>query len=274
MQISQHAKLQSRKKTGDKELFRIVVLISANIEWSVIREIYPNAIIQFSPYGEWFILDDVVLRQASDINRNPETMSSHLNYPQMTPDQSLIFFHGGWGKIAAAASTQYVIDHWHPVLLINFGTCGGIVGEIERDTIILVTRTIVYDIIEQMGDYQEHIAYYTTELELDWLEGDYPLDVRKATLVSGDRDLLVQEIPLLISRYQAIAGDWESGAIAWVAKRNQVYCLILRGVTDLVGSDGGEAYGNITLFTNATHRIMRRLLASLPGWIALSNTIQ
>ena len=39
-----------------------------------------------------------------------------------------------------------------------------------------------------------------------------------------------------------MALDWESGAIAWVAARNQTRCLILRGVTDLVGEAGDEAY--------------------------------
>lgn len=49
-----------------------------------------------------------------------------------------MFFHGGWGKIAAVASAQYVIDRWSPELLVNLGTCGGFEGEITKGTIILV----------------------------------------------------------------------------------------------------------------------------------------
>jgi len=59
---------------------------------------------------------------------------------------------GGWGKISAAASAQYVIDRWRPDLLINLGTCGGFRGETERGEILLVERTIVYDIVEQITD--------------------------------------------------------------------------------------------------------------------------
>lgn len=51
-------------------------------------------------------------------------------------------------------------------------------------------------------------------------------------------NLLVEDIPMLVSRFGASAADWESGAIAWVADKNRVRCLILRGVTDLVGSRG------------------------------------
>lgn len=226
---------------------RIVVIISANIEWQVIRNIFSDVELQPSPLGQWFVVN--------------------LNIGERKGP--ILFFHGGWGKIAAAASTQYVIDRWSPTLLVNLGTCGGFEGEIERGTIILVERTIVYDIVEQMGDYDAHIAHYTTDLDLSWLGENYPQDVRRTLLVSGDRDLLVADIPRLKARFGAVAGDWESGAIAYVAACNNTRCLILRGVTDLVGSSGGEAYeGGIHIFVEGTREILRRLIHSLPAWIA------
>ena len=225
---------------------RIVVLISANIEWQVICPMFPDVELQPSPFGQWFVVD-------LDMGGRSEPV---------------LFFHGGWGKIAAAASTQYVIDRWSPTLLINLGTCGGFEGEIEKGTIVLVERTLVYDIVEQMGDYEAAIAHYTTALDLSWLEGRYPEDVRRTLLVSGDRDLFVEDIPRLRAQFGAVAGDWESGAIAYVAARNNTRCLILRGVTDLVGSSGGEAYGNIQVFIEAAREILGRLLSSLPEWIA------
>jgi adenosylhomocysteine nucleosidase len=95
--------------------------------------------------------------------------------------------------------------------------------------------------------------------------------VRRSLLVSGDRDLLVMDIPMLKARYGAVAGDWESGAIAFVAAHNAVRLLILRGVTDLVGSSGGEAYGNLELFEGATIRILRQLVEALPDWLMAGN---
>ena len=229
----------------EKSSIRTVVIISANVEWRALREIFPQADYQRGPYGEWFTMQ--------------------------TAGQEVIFMHGGWGKIAAAASAQYAIDRWHPALLVNLGTCGGFEGEIERGAIVLVDKTIVYDIIEQMGDFDEHIAHYTTEIDLSWLATPYPQAVRRTLLVSGDRDLLVEEIPMLKARYGAAAGDWESGAIAWVAARNNQRLLILRGVTDLVGSGGGEAYGKIEVFEQATRGIMRQLVDGLPGWLERAN---
>jgi len=228
-------------------LIRVVVIISANIEWQAIRSFFPTVEPQISPLGQWFVVEFELGQR-----REP-----------------VVFFHGGWGKIAAAASTQYVLDHWSPQLLVNLGTCGGFQGKIEKGEIILVERTLVYDIVEQMVDPQEAIAHYTTEIDLAWLGIDTPQAVRRTLLVSGDRDLMIQDIPRLEAEYGAVAGDWESGAIAWVAARNNTRCLILRGVTDLVGSGGGEAYdGNVQVFVEGAARILRQLVEALPGWIA------
>jgi len=217
-----------------------VVIISANAEWRALRSLFPHAQMECSPYGETF------LSQGSG--------------------QAYRFFHGGWGKIAAAGSTQYVIDRWQPDVLINLGTCGGFAGEVKQGDVILVNKTIVYDIIEQMGDFDEHIAHYTTNLDTSWVQEPYPLPVRRALLVSADRDLLVEQVAELKQRYGALAGDWESGAIAWVAKRNKTRVLILRAVSDLVDHQGNETYGNLGLFESAAAEIMKRLVASLPGW--------
>jgi adenosylhomocysteine nucleosidase len=93
--------------------------------------------------------------------------------------------------------------------------------------------------------------------------------VQRTLLVSADRDLLAEDIPRLKADYGAVAGDWESGAIAWVAARNQTRCLILRGVTDLVGGSGGEAYeGNIHVFVEGTKKILGQLVEALPAWLA------
>ena len=220
---------------------KVVVLISANAEWRSVKVLFPLTQINSSAMGEWFnTLIDV---------------------------QSITFFHGGWGKISAAATAQYVIDHFAPDLLVNLGTCGGFDGRIETGTIILVEKTIVYDIIEQMGDPDEAISDYSTTIDLSWLPVELPAIVKPALLVSGDRDIVVEDIPILIRRFGAVAADWESGAIAWVANKNRVRLLILRGVSDVVGADGGEAYGNFDLFQQRTDLIMQRLTGELAAWI-------
>jgi len=215
------------------------VLISANAEWREVRKYFASAMPEKSPYGEWF----------------EQTVAGHR----------VLFFHGGWGKIDAAGSTQFVVDRWSPPLLFNLGTCGGFRKRVERLAILLIEKTVVYDLYEQMSDPKETIEQYTTKIDLSWLR--IPAGTKRATLASGDRDVLAADVEGLASQYGAIAADWESGAIARVAARNRKRLVILRGVTDLVGSEGGEAYGNVSLFEKNTAIVMKNLLDALPQWL-------
>jgi adenosylhomocysteine nucleosidase len=225
-----------------KEHYRIVIIISADGEWKAIQKIFTKKEFNNSIYGQWFVHEIIGIKA--------------------------VFFHGGWGKISAAASTQYAIDTWKPELIINLGTCGGFKGHVKKNTIILVNKATVYDIYEQMTDNQTAIKNYSTNIDLKWLSGDLPLKVLKAPIVSGDRDLAPEEIPILHEKYDAIVGDWESGSISWVCQKNNVKLLILRGVSDLVGPSGGEAYeGRKNLWYKAAEQILKQLLETLPDWI-------
>jgi adenosylhomocysteine nucleosidase len=121
-----------------------VILISADAEWRALNHNFPNHHFLCSPYGNWFAYH-------------------YADEPRLI--KPIFFFHGGWGKVAAASSTQYVISHWQPRLVVNIGTCGGIEGEIDHGEMILVEKTIIYDIYEQMGDPEEHFKHYVTTID-------------------------------------------------------------------------------------------------------------
>jgi adenosylhomocysteine nucleosidase len=220
---------------------KVVVLVSAITEWVAVKATLTPGRTQATPYGECFTT----------------TLKG----------QEFIFFHAGWGKTASAGAMQYVIDHFSPDLVVNLGTCGGFDGEVELDDIILVRRTFIYDIVELMGDFGAVPDYYASNLDLGWLPEPYPHSVRCGTLASADSDLPPERISQLKAQ-GAIAADWESAALAWVARKNGARLLILRAVSDLVSEDGGEAYDNIGLFKERTQGIMCRLIEQLPDWIA------
>ena len=140
-------------------------------------------------------------------------------------------FHCGWGKIASAGAIQY--------LIVNLGTCGGFEGIVKQGNVILVDQTYVYDIVELMGDL-DIATYYASSLDLSWLAEPYPHSVRRGLIASADSDLPPEKISYLKEK-SAVAADWESAVLAWVARKNNARLLILRGVSDMVSEDGGEA---------------------------------
>lgn len=221
------------------------MLVSADAEWKALARSPTDVPGAPSPYGDWFTRR--VKAGAGDV--------------------AVVFFHGGWGKISAAGSTQYAIDRWKPELLVNLGTCGGFRGAIQKGDVLAVDRTLVYDIVEMMGDAAEAVADYTTDIDLTWAGGEDPKGVRRGLLLSADRDIQVADVPRLASQYHAVAADWESGAIAWVARANRTPVLVLRGVTDLVDEAGGEAYGNPQVFEAGSRAVMATLVGQLPAWL-------
>jgi adenosylhomocysteine nucleosidase len=232
------AQTQAQTRVQAQGRIRIAVVISANAEWKPVKEALAPAQIERSPYGEFFT----------------HTIAG----------EPVLFVHGGWGKIDAAASAEYVIGRWRPRLLINLGTCGGIEGRMQRLERLLVTRTVVYDIQEAMGDSAEAIADYSTDIDLDWLDERFPLRHRRAAMYSADRDLIASAVADLTRRFpEVVAADWESASIARVAGRRQTRLLILRAASDLVSEKHGEAAGNLPLFQNNAAALMRLLLDDL-----------
>src|SRR2546427_11842362 len=84
---------------------KFAVLVSANAEWAAVKSAFGGLAIEHSPYGEYFV--------------------------ERVGDKRALFFYGGLGKVAAAASTQYGIDHFHPACLINIGACVGVEVRID-----------------------------------------------------------------------------------------------------------------------------------------------
>jgi adenosylhomocysteine nucleosidase len=218
---------------------KTVVIVSAIAEWMGVKPLFPESKVENFPFGECF--------------------TANVN------SREIQFFHSGWGKIASAATMQYLLDHHKPDLIVNLGTCGGFEGVVSQGDVILVERTIVYDIVELMGDLDIE-NYYASSLDLDWLTDPLPHPARRALIASADSDLLPQKIPLLKAK-GVIAADWESAALAWVARKNNARLLILRAVSDIVNEQEGEAYDNIEIFNARAKDIMKMLITQLPDWL-------
>jgi adenosylhomocysteine nucleosidase len=218
---------------------KIVIIVSAISEWNGVKPLFPGAEIERFPFGECF---EITLG-GRDLN----------------------FFHSGWGKIASAGTIQYLIDHHSPDLIVNLGTCGGIDGVVKQGELILVDQTYVYDIVELMGDL-DITSYYASSLDLSWLAEPYPHPARRGLIASADHDLPPDKIPLL-KLIGALAADWESAALAWVAQKSNARLLILRAVSDMVSEDGGEVYNNIGTYHERAKIIMKQLIEQLPEWL-------
>lgn len=217
---------------------RVVALISAGAEWKIVRAQFSDEPLHDSPFGQWLV--------------------------HRLGSEDVVFFHGGYGKVAAAGSTQYAIDRWRPALLVNLGTCGGFGSERKVGDVVLANDTTIYDIVELMGDPEEAIADFHTRLDTTVWPARLAKRVVVGPIVSADRDLDPAAVAGLRAKYHAGVGDWESGAIAWVAAHNHTRVIILRGVTDLVDAASGDpTYHAAGAWERASVAVMTSLIALL-----------
>ena len=220
---------------------RFVVLISADGEWQAVLHHTLPSIQHPTPYGNWF--------------------SQNIDH------FSVIFMHAGWGKVSTAGACQFAIDAFQPQLMVNLGTCGGLEGLAELGEILCVSETAFYDIYESMADYAQAIEFYSSKADLSWLPEELTEHTRRARLVSADQDIQPRAYERLTQEFGAVAADWESAAFAWVAKRNGIPWLILRGVSDLVSPTKAETAGNLSLWQARTDQIMEDLINQLPWYL-------
>ncbi|TGN18374.1 5'-methylthioadenosine/S-adenosylhomocysteine nucleosidase [Leptospira idonii] len=218
----------------------IVIIVSANAEWNSVKNIVKanSDILKQSPYGEFFFADN------SDSSFK----------------ENVIFFHGGWGKIDSAASTQWAISNLNPKLIINIGTAGGFDKKVRMFDVILAKNAFVYDIIERMYDSQSAIHHYKTEMKLD-PSIRLPKNLIHANIISADQDLDPSQIDTLSNLYDASAADWESASIARVCSKNDIQVIILRGISDIVSSKGSITYNNKKAFEKNTDIVMQKLIS-------------
>jgi len=216
----------------------IVTLICAKAEWNAVKKIMKTSSLINSPFGECFSV------------RKKET------------DQEIIFFYTGCGKTNASAATQYVIDNYEPEFLMNLGTCGGFQGETKIEDLFTVTETAIYDIFEQPDNSHETEENYRTKLDISWVNTKLFPIYFPTIMVSADKDLVSKDIPVLKKKYNAIAADWESASIAYVASKNKIKCLIQRGVSDVI-DDNTNSYDKEEIIKENTEKIMKRLINDL-----------
>jgi adenosylhomocysteine nucleosidase len=219
----------------------VVVIVSADTEWKVLQAEMGERPQTKTAYGAWFA----------------------RTYAIGGAPKPVVFFHGGWGKVSAAGSAQYAIDTWKPRLLVVLGTCGGLDGVSRKGDIVLARRTLIYDVIERMGSAEEALSAYTVDLDTSLVPTGVRAKVREELLVSADQDIAPTDVPRLKATFHAVAADWESGAIAYVASRNNTPLVVLKGVSDVVSPAGSESYGSMETFEASARPIMARLLVLL-----------
>jgi adenosylhomocysteine nucleosidase len=212
----------------------LLLIIAAHTEWRIATELLR------------FDSRSVAQGQSTPVGRWPGT----------------VVLRSGWGKVAAAAATQKAIDDHRPALILCIGTCGGIEGKARLGELVVVSRAVMHDVRPLMGDIEAERSHYTSVVDPALLASvSNATTLREVTIGTGDRDLDEDEAAALAEMGIDVV-DWESAAIAYVARRNGLPWLIVKGVSDMVSSQG-DAVSLHDAYATGAAEVMARLIATV-----------
>ena len=146
----------------------------------------------------------------------------------------IILVRSGVGKINAGATTQYLIDNFHPDIVINIGIAGLLDQTLPRNSVIVTNKSEEWD-LSTSPNMQKPVGDGTGNTD-DVFEKVKSFDKRTitGTIITGDTFITDhgQRDELRI-KHNAVAVDMESAAVAKICHRNSVPFLIIKGFSDL-----------------------------------------
>ncbi len=189
-------------------------------------------------------------------------MAQRVFYSGKLEEKPIILVQSGVGLIAAAMTTQLLIDSFHPSQILFTGICGSLDPEYQIGDFAIPYKWLIHD----YGYYDssgfrlamredKRFIYYLTDPDLlslagqvakqgigfNKIEGRVPAIKFSASGASGNSFIDQREKrQWLKSSTGADIVDMESGAVAQVANANEVPVLVIRSCSDLAGGSGSS----------------------------------
>lgn len=184
----------------------------------------------------------------------------------------VVLGRSGWGKVAAAAHTQSMIDHFGVDAILFIGVAGGLSPDIHRGDIVVATEVAQHDmdarpffhqgeipllgqreiasanilqekayrvcteIIQQVGQY-----FYPSELAEFGLE---KLKVHRGLALTGDQVIFdaTRKTEILTLFPEALSVDMESAAVGQVCHTQAVPFAVVRIISDTADEQGEDNF--------------------------------
>ena len=147
----------------------------------------------------------------------------------------------GVGKARAAASVQYLIDHYSIQKVFLIGAAGALNPELKAGDVVIGQKSVQHDFDAGGKGALE-------EMKTSWLESDPALTesalqagekiglkdrMRLGTILTGDQTIISSEKKAwLWNTFQGDCVEMEGAAVAHVCSRNEVPFCLIRVITD------------------------------------------
>lgn len=203
------------------------------------------------------------------------TLRNRQVYLGTLNNHEIILAKTGIGKVAAGSFLTMLIEKYHPELVINMGIAGGFSKQLKTLDTVVVTKA-VYSDVDMTSDEFSDLAYGQLEEMPPYFEIDQKLvelvrsvvgsDAHYGTIATGDQFVTNYEkckniVDSYFSDYNVVAFDMESAAFLHVCYLYSIPCLVIRTISDIIGSTTPLDYNNFsTIASNKVGTICKKLI--------------
>lgn len=180
----------------------IGISIATKWEWDATLDYFKvhNNTIDY-PYGEYFV---------TKIN-NIDT----------------IFYSTGARKVNGIGANQYMIIKFNLERVVVIGTCAGIDDKYNNLDIIIPNKAVQYDCtVKEI----EPLIKKSFIVDIDLSK--YNFEYNSGTIGTADKAVVMWKDYLELKKNNITIADTEAAAIAYICKKNNIECIIIKGISD------------------------------------------
>ncbi|UXH43582.1 permease [Rossellomorea vietnamensis] len=174
-------------------------------------------------------------------------------------DTELVFYSTGVRKVNGVGGTQYMISKYNLTKVIVAGTCAGIDDRFRNLDIIVPDKAVQYDCTVKEV---EPLIKQSFIVDIDLSK--YGNVFYTGTIGTADKAVVMWKDYLELKENKITIADTEAGAIAYICKKNDVECIIVKGIsdfpTDESNSDPFESnIEQINVYIENTPKVMNKI---------------
>lgn len=202
---------------------------------------------------------DIEMNQLKDSLSNV-TCEKYLNYEFYLGDyfdNKVVITKCGIGKVNAAVLTTLLVEHYNPDFIFNSGIAGGYSKKLKTLDVVIATK-LVYSDVDMTTDAFTNLRYgqlqdfplffLPDEVLISKLRNhDFDANIHYGTIMTGDQFVTDYQKThnIVLNHFQdlnILACDMESCAIAQVCYLTKTKFIVVRSISDIIGSSDGFDY--------------------------------
>lgn len=172
-------------------------------------------------------------------------------------NKDCIFYNTGARKVNGIGANQYMISRYNLSKIIVAGTCAGIDDKYKNLDIFVPNKAVQYDCT--VKEVEPLIKQsFIVDIDLRKYNGDF----NSGTIGTADKAVVMWKDYLELKDNNITIADTEAGAIAYICKKNNVECIIIKGISDFPTDEefSGKEQSNeeqINVYLENTPKVMK-----------------